>query len=415
MSRPTALHVSADRLQVFARSQLALFAAVVVLALGAAFAGPAVTGGILLAVGVLLVTAATIAALLLPGRAGVRERRFALLALAALATTDTVGIALMRTALLPELPVVDLLAVFPALWLAYGVRHEKAAVITATFSAVVMTLTPLLIATEFPGDPTEWVDVLALPVLVLLISLVVGIAARRMRATQEELATALEIREEFLRTASHELRTPLTPVAGYLSLLQEEHPEHTPTGRVLAVVQGSVDTLVDRVAALTSAADLSPKSNPRPVSLRTVAGASVNAARRAATQRGVTVQVEEAADAMAFADPDGVRTAIAELLDNAIKFSSAGSRVSVSWAAVDDLVVRLIVADDGPGMTADERSRAFERFYRTPAAREGAIGGFGLGLTRVRAIVEAHGGTVQLKQQHPRGVRAVVTLPAARG
>ena len=114
MSQPTTLRVSADRLQVFARSQLALFAAVVVLALGAAFAGPAITGGILLAVGVLLVTAATIAALLLPGRAGMRERRFALLALAALATTDTVGIALMRTALLPELPVVDLLAVFPA-------------------------------------------------------------------------------------------------------------------------------------------------------------------------------------------------------------------------------------------------------------------------------------------------------------
>jgi signal transduction histidine kinase len=108
------------------------------------------------------------------------------------------------------------------------------------------------------------------------------------------------------------------------------------------------------------------------------------------------------------ADPAAVRRVLTNLVDNAVRHAAGG--VCVAVAAEPGTAV-LSVTDDGPGIPAADRERAFDRFTRLDTGRGREEGGAGLGLAIVRELVRAHGGTVTLEDAPP-GLRAVVTLPA---
>jgi signal transduction histidine kinase len=97
-------------------------------------------------------------------------------------------------------------------------------------------------------------------------------------------------------------------------------------------------------------------------------------------------------------DRDLLLQAVANLLDNAVKFSPAGGRIHLSALASDD-ALRITVADEGPGLAAADRARAGERFFRADNAR--ATPGYGLGLSLVRAVAGLHGGELSLADAHP--------------
>jgi signal transduction histidine kinase len=99
------------------------------------------------------------------------------------------------------------------------------------------------------------------------------------------------------------------------------------------------------------------------------------------------------------------------LIDNAVRHAASSVTVSVEHDAAQQ-TVQLIVSDDGPGIAPAERERVFDRFYRVNVSRSRESGGTGLGLPIVRDLVRAHGGTVQLAGNEPRGLRAIVTLPS---
>jgi hypothetical protein len=99
---------------------------------------------------------------------------------------------------------------------------------------------------------------------------------------------------------------------------------------------------------------------------------------------------------------------VANLLDNALKFSPPGSTIRLSAGIVRGLL-EISVADQGPGIPADDRNRAIERFFRGESAR--STPGSGLGLSLVQAVAVLHGGTLRLEDNHP-GLRAVIALPA---
>jgi signal transduction histidine kinase len=116
-------------------------------------------------------------------------------------------------------------------------------------------------------------------------------------------------------------------------------------------------------------------------------------------------------DLRAVGDPERMHQVVANLLDNAVRHSPADGRVWLSAHAATDGVTTIEVADEGPGIPADEVERVFERFHRTDAARAARDGGTGLGLAIARWIVDAHGGTIRVRERDPRGCRVVVELP----
>ncbi|MFG6402664.1 sensor histidine kinase [Microbacterium sp. P04] len=228
-----------------------------------------------------------------------------------------------------------------------------------------------------------------------------------------ELALAVELREEFLKTVSHELRTPVTNIAGYAELigdaLGEEHPE---LRRSLEAVQRNVDRLTTRLRELLAATDTTESLHLGEVDAREVVTEAVAAARTQLPDGGVTLEVLDLPNAPILAEPAFLREAVRELIANALKHGPATGAVTIGLDADDDRV-RIWVSDTGHGISLAERTRVFDRFYRTDKARRGAIQGFGLGLTQVQNVVHAHHGSVLIDSSATAGTRFTIDLPAA--
>jgi signal transduction histidine kinase len=145
--------------------------------------------------------------------------------------------------------------------------------------------------------------------------------------------------------------------------------------------------------------------------LATIAADAAQSARAAAHAKDVEVRAE-VEPARARVDATRIAQAVDNLLANAVKFTPPGGLVRIRVAPrVGDRTVVLEVADSGIGIPPEDRERLFERFYRTPAATEGAIPGTGLGLTITKAIVDAHGGTIRVGDGIDGGTAFVVELP----
>ena len=130
--------------------------------------------------------------------------------------------------------------------------------------------------------------------------------------------------------------------------------------------------------------------------------------RAVAEERGLHLRAIINAPLPVFGDRELVQQAVANLLDNALKFSAPGMTIDLS-ARLEDDVVQIVVADRGPGIAPADRNRATERFFRAEAARNTA--GSGLGLALVSAVAQLHNGTLQLFDNNP-GLRAVICLPS---
>jgi two-component system, OmpR family, sensor kinase len=237
-------------------------------------------------------------------------------------------------------------------------------------------------------------------------------------AARGETQSALDRQREFVADASHELRTPLTSILANLELLTE-------------ALDGS-DELADGEAADMAASALRSSRRMRRLVADLLLLARADAGRRAPHRR---VDLDEVArEAMAEAAPlatghtlslnapddpvevDGVaddlhRMAL-NLIENALVHTPPGTPVTVSLSPHDGLVT-LEVSDRGPGVPAEARGKVFDRFAR--AFGDAGPGGSGLGLAIVRAVAEAHGGTVSLDEAEGGGARFSVDLPASGG
>lgn len=136
---------------------------------------------------------------------------------------------------------------------------------------------------------------------------------------------------------------------------------------------------------------------------------AVDGVRILAERRGVEVAVPEFEEAAVDADPSLLRQLVVIVLDNAIKFTPTGGRVSLRVRA-DDGRATLAVEDTGVGIPPDELPHVFDRFYRGGGARAGGDGA-GLGLSIARWIAEAHGGTIEIASAVAQGTRVVIRLP----
>jgi PAS domain S-box-containing protein len=235
---------------------------------------------------------------------------------------------------------------------------------------------------------------------------------RRARGEAERLS---RLKDEFLGTLSHELRTPLNAILGWTQVLRRSASASvTPAGldiidRNARALAQLVDDLLD--ISRIVAGDL--RLTMQPVVLHQVIDAAIESLRAAADARGVEIGSDVSASLPALqADPARLQQVAWNLVSNAVKFTPAGGRVTVSASEVTDAIV-LDVSDTGRGIAPEFLPQVFDRFSQADGSASRMHGGLGLGLAIVRHLVELHGGTVEVDSPGiGRGTRFRVTLPA---
>lgn len=220
-------------------------------------------------------------------------------------------------------------------------------------------------------------------------------------------------RRQWVADISHELRTPLSVLRGEIEALQDGVREATP--QAIGALHGEVmklGRLVDDLYEL-SLSDLGALAYRRAeTDLAALLRQAVEAYRNELAGRGIRVEADVPADRPfpAFADPDRLNQLFSNLLENSLKYTEEGGRLSVRIGREDRKAV-VDFEDSGPGVPGPELARLFDRLYRVEGSRSRATGGAGLGLAICRNIVEAHGGTIAAFPSSMGGLRVKVELP----
>ncbi len=240
-------------------------------------------------------------------------------------------------------------------------------------------------------------------------------AAYRARAEGEARALESEDRmRQFVADASHELRTPLTSVRGLAEFGLQQGGTASPDElrRLITLIRheaSRMGRLVDDLLMLARL-DTDRPLDRRHVDLASIAAQAVQAARVVNPDRPITLLADD--PVIVYADTERLRQIIDNLIANAAQHTPPRSPVIVSVAGTGG-IGEIIVADNGPGMTAEQAAHVFERFYRTDDARTRARGGTGLGLSIAASLAAAHGGDITVDTRPGEGAAFHVRLPLA--
>ncbi len=231
-----------------------------------------------------------------------------------------------------------------------------------------------------------------------------------------ERARLERAKSEFLATASHELRSPLTSIKGFVELL-ERSPENMSERQreFVDIILRSTDRLVDLVNDLLEVARIEAdrvEITRRPIDVGEAVREVTELMGPRIAEKGQQLGVYIAPTLpLALADPGRVRQIVANLLTNAHLYTAQGGRIHVG-VEPDRAWVQILVQDSGVGMTNEQASRVFERFYR--GADGGRLGpGTGLGLSIVKSLVEMHEGQIDVESEPGHGTTFRVLLPCA--
>ncbi len=230
---------------------------------------------------------------------------------------------------------------------------------------------------------------------------------RRPRPQAPRGGGGREIQDEFFGLVSHELRTPLTSIIGYGELLSESEAEHlTDQGsRYLDVIRRNAQRemrLVGDLLLLVRIQEGTFRIEPEEVDLRRIVEQAVEAARPAASKREIDLTAVASSTPAFEGDPHRLGQVVDNLLSNAIKFTPKGGEVFVRLGSSNG-VAAIEVTDTGTGIPSDQQEYLFDRLYRAPSAAASAVPGVGLGLTIVKAIVDAHHGRVTVESEPGEG------------
>jgi two-component system phosphate regulon sensor histidine kinase PhoR len=233
-----------------------------------------------------------------------------------------------------------------------------------------------------------------------------------------ELRRLETVRRDFVANVSHELKTPITAIKAALETLREgalSDPEKA--SRFLEIASRHTDRLGAIVNDLLVLARLESGSKAEKPSMREcrvedVLNSAVQNCARKAEEKGIAVSVECEAGLSACMEPRLIEQAVANLLDNAIKFSPPSSEIRLEAQKTgNEIVIR--VRDKGCGIEARHLPRLFERFYRTDEARSRDLGGTGLGLSIVKHIAMAHNGRVSVESAPGKGSVFSIYIPSS--
>ncbi len=239
---------------------------------------------------------------------------------------------------------------------------------------------------------------------------------RLLRAQNTRLRQLDRQKDELVSLVSHELKTPLTSIRGYLDLMVEDRDafgdEHR---RFLEILDRSVDRLLKVLGDLLFLARVEEQTLTlalERVDLAAVVNEGVSRFTVLAEQKGIALTATVTPAPPLRADRARLAQLVDNLISNAIKFTPSGGRVEVRAEALGANAV-LLVSDSGIGVPAAERERVFERFFRGSNSEDVASSGSGLGLAIAKAIVDAHGGELELESVEGEGTTVRAAFPTA--
>ena len=243
----------------------------------------------------------------------------------------------------------------------------------------------------------------------------VNLLARRLQAAEGKRAALDSERKELTAAISHDLRTPLASVRAMVEALADDVvKDPAEVERYYDTMRREIDRLSHMVDDLFELAQMdagSPRLERRLVPLYEIAAEVIEAMEAQARLNDISVSLEAEGDQPdVFVDGARVERVIANLIRNALEHTPAGGQIEVRTVAADGWL-RLHVRDSGEGIAEDDLPHVWTRFYRADKSRQrgpGASDGAGLGLAIVRAIVEAHGGLVDVDSAPGQG--AIFTL-----
>ena len=232
--------------------------------------------------------------------------------------------------------------------------------------------------------------------------------------TERERTEAM--RRDFVANVSHEIRTPLTVVAGFIETLTDLPLSETERARVLSLMARQTDRMQSLVADLLTLATL--EGSPRPAADRWIDMArllqrAVDDARALSAGQHV-VEAVGGEDAQFAGSEAELHSAVANLLNNAVRYSPAGGVITLRWKWRGDGGADIEVSDNGPGIAREHLSRLTERFYRVDGSRSRDTGGTGLGLSIVKHVVQRHGGEIDVQSEPGKGSTFRLVLPSSR-
>jgi signal transduction histidine kinase len=220
------------------------------------------------------------------------------------------------------------------------------------------------------------------------------------------------IKSEFVTAVSHDLRSPLTAILGYVDLIQRGGPVNEQQGEFIARVRQSVHAINSLITDLLDLGRIEAgfDTQKEPTSLAAVARYAVDAFKPQADakQQILVVSLPEGLPRV-YANTLRLRQMVANLMDNAIKYTPPGGDVHVTVSADGDQLL-LMVSDGGIGIAPADQPYIFDKFYRASNVRVG-YAGTGLGLSIVKSIVEAHSGRIWLDSKLNQGTTFTVVLP----
>jgi PAS domain S-box-containing protein len=234
----------------------------------------------------------------------------------------------------------------------------------------------------------------------------------------KRLRESENLRSAFLSMLGHELQTPLSIIKGYTSTLARSDARwNKKTLREgLQVIEEECDRLSKLVNRLLLASRIESRTvtlKKEPVQLSVMAAKVIRRLETVTANHQFEVDFEPDFPEL-NADPDRMEEVLTNLVDNAIKYSPKGGRISVTGRA-DAGSIRVTVSDEGIGIPHREQGRVFERFRRGESSHVQKVRGMGLGLYICKSIVEAHGGRIEVASEAGKGSRFTFTLPLDRG
>jgi PAS domain S-box-containing protein len=231
------------------------------------------------------------------------------------------------------------------------------------------------------------------------------------------LKVANRVRSNFVSMVSHELRTPLNSVHGFIDLLLQGHmgelmeEQHTYLGYAQEGVQQLV-SIVEDILFMTRS-DLGQfEIKQQEVHLQSLARQVFRSLQNQATKAEVVLSLDIAAHAPPlYVDPQRIKQVLSNLVTNAIKFTPPGGTVMVRMHPHNEQFAMIIVADTGYGIPPEDRPHIFERFYQSNHSQQSKMGGYGLGLSIAKLIVEQHGGILNFDTAVNEGTTFSFTVP----
>jgi signal transduction histidine kinase len=239
-----------------------------------------------------------------------------------------------------------------------------------------------------------------------------GLLASDLDSMAERVRNLLELKQQLLRDVSHELRSPLARLQLALSLARRQ--ENSGVERHLARIACEADRLEELIARTLKLARLERPMQGlerAPLDVATLLTNIVTDVGIEAEAHGCSVALETERPLPVNGDPELLRSALENVIRNALRYGPAGSKVGIEAKRIEGRI-EVIVCDSGPGVPEKDLELIFEPFYRVDAARNRAVGGDGLGLAIAARAIAIHGGSIQARNLGPGGLAVHLSLPA---